>query len=145
MDNISHRTNLKDQKTLRQSLRNYTTAPEAILWRALKGKQVDGLKFRRQFGLGLYVLDFYCPEIRLGIELDGGIHKTFEQSEYDEARTRFIASNNIKVIRFENDVVYRNINSIIEEIRKLKILWEDKGKRWEADQTTPTPPTQEGK
>ena len=95
--------------------------------------------------MGLYVLDFYCPEIRLGIELDGGIHKTFEQSEYDEARTRFIASNNIKVIRFENDVVYRNINSIIEEIRKLKILWEDKGKRWKADQTTPTPPTQEGK
>ena len=95
--------------------------------------------------MGPYVLDFYCPEIRLGIELDGGIHKTFEQSEYDEARTRFIASNNIKVMRFENEVVYRNINSIIEEIREQKIVWEEKGKRWEADQTTPTPPTQEGK
>ena len=95
--------------------------------------------------MGLYVLDFYCPEIRLGIELDGGIHKTYEQSQYDEARTSFIASNNIKVIRFENDVVYRNINSIIEEIREQKIVWEEKGKRWEADQTTPTPPTQEGK
>ena len=145
MNNFSHRTNIKDQKTLRQSLRNNSTAPEAILWRALKGKQVDGLKFRRQFGLGPYVLDFYCPEIRLGIELDGGIHKTYEQSQYDEARTSFIASNNIKDIRFENDVVYRNINSIIEEIREQKIVWEEKGKRWEADQTTPTPPTQEGK
>ena len=145
MNNFSHRTNIKDQKTLRQSLRNNSTAPEAILWRALKGKQVDGLKFRRQFGLGPYVLDFYCPEIRLGIELDGGIHKTYEQSQYDEARTSFIASNNIKVIRFENDVVYRNINSIIEEIREQKIIWEEKAKRWEADQTTPTPPTQEGK
>ena len=145
MNNFSHRTNIKDQKTLRQSLRNNSTAPEAILWRALKGKQVDGLKFRRQFGLGPYVLDFYCPEILLGIELDGGIHKTYEQSQYDEVRTSFIASNNIKVIRFENDVVYRNINSIIEEIREQKIVWEEKGKRWEADQTTPTPPTQEGK
>ena len=98
MDIISHRTNLKDQKTLRQSLRNNATAPEAILWRALKGKQVDGLKFRRQFGLGPYVLDFYCPEIRLSIELDGEVHKSYEQSQYDEIRTRFMASNNIKVI-----------------------------------------------
>ena len=145
MNTISHRTNIKDQKLLRQNLRNNATAPEAVLWRALKGKQIDGLKFRRQFGLGPYVLDFYCPEIRLCIELDGEVHKSYEQSQYDEIRTRFIASNNIKVIRFENDVVYRNINSIIEEIREQKIIWEEKAKRWEADQTTPTPPTQEGK
>jgi len=105
MNPISHRTNLKDQKTLRQSLRSNSTAPEAILWRALKGKQVNGLKFRRQFGLGPYVLDFYCPEIRLCIELDGEVHKSYEQSQYDEIRTRFMASNNINVIRFENDVV----------------------------------------
>ena len=78
MNPISHRTNLKDQKTLRQSLRNNSTAPEAILWRTLKGKQIDGLKFRRRFGLGPYVLDFYCPEIKLCIELDGEIHKSYE-------------------------------------------------------------------
>ena len=145
MNTISHRTNIKDQKLLRQNLRSNATAPEAILWRLLKGKQIDGLKFRRQFGLGPYVLDFYCPEIRLCIELDGEVHKSYEQTQYDEIRTRFIASNNIKVIRFENDVVYRNINSIIEEIREQKIIWEEKAKRWEADQTTPAPPTQEGK
>jgi len=143
MDSISHRTNLKDQKTLRQSLRNNATAPEAILWRALKGKQVDGLKFRRQFGLGPYVLDFYCPEIRLCIELDGEVHKSYEQSQYDEIRTRFMASNNIKVIRFENDVVYRNIEAIKETIKEHKRMWE-RG-RPSMDQTTPTPPTQEGK
>ena len=105
MNTISHRTNIKDQKLLRQNLRNNATAPEAILWRLLKGKQIDGLKFRRQFGLGPYVLDFYCPEIRLCIELDGEVHKSYEQTQYDEIRTRFIASNHIKVIRFENDVV----------------------------------------
>ena len=143
MDSISHRTNLKDQKTLRQSLRNNATAPEAILWRALKGKQVDGLKFRRQFGLGPYVLDFYCPEIRLCIELDGEVHKSYEQSQYDEIRTRFMASNNIKVIRFENDAVYRNIEAIKETIKEHKRMWE-RG-RPSMDQTTPTPPTQEGK
>ena len=143
MDSISHRTNLKDQKTLRQSLRNNSTAPEAILWRTLKGKQIDGLKFRRQFGLGPYVLDFYCPEIKLCIELDGEIHKSYEQSQYDEIRTRFMASNNIKVIRFENDVVYRNIEAIKETIKEHKRMWE-RG-RPSMDQTTPTPPTQEGK
>ena len=90
MKPISNRSNLKDQKTLRQSLRNNATATEAILWKALKGKQIDGLKFRRQFGLGPYVLDFYCPEIRLCIELDGDIHKSYEQALYDEIRTRYI-------------------------------------------------------
>ena len=84
MKPISNRSNLKDQKTLRQSLRNNATATEAILWKALKGKQIDGLKFRRQFGLGPYVLDFYCPEIRLCIELDGDIHNSYEQALYDE-------------------------------------------------------------
>ena len=143
MNPISHRTNLKDQKTLRQSLRNNSTAPEAILWRTLKGKQIDGLKFRRQFGLGPYVLDFYCPEIKLCIELDGEVHKSYEQSQYDEIRTRFIACNNIKVIRFENDVVYRNIEAIREAIREYKRRWERE--RQSIDQTTPTPPTQEGK
>jgi very-short-patch-repair endonuclease len=90
MNSPSHRTNQKDQKLLHQTLRNNATAPEAILWRILKGKQIEGLKFKRQFGLGPYVLDFYCPEIKLCIELDGDVHKTHEQALYDEIRSRFI-------------------------------------------------------
>jgi very-short-patch-repair endonuclease len=109
--------NEASQKSLRQSLRNNATSAEAILWCALKGKQVDGLKFRRQFGVGPYVLDFYCPEIRLGIELDGGVHKTSYTHEYDERRTRFMAENRIRVMRFDNEVVYNNIQGIIEAIR----------------------------
>ena len=126
MDSLSHRTNQKDQKILRQTLRNNTTAPEAILWRMLKGKQIESLKFRRQFGLGPYVLDFYCPEIRLCIELDGGIHKTHEQAQYDEIRSQYINENNIKVLGFENDVVYRNINAIVDAIKIHKKMWEEK-------------------
>ena len=129
MDSLSHRTNQKDQKLLRQTLRNNATAPEAILWRMLKGKQIDGLKFRRQFGMGPYVLDFYCPEIRLCIELDGDIHKTYEQAQYDEIRSRFINENNIKILRFENDVVYRNTNAIVDAIKEHKNMWEEK-KDW---------------
>ena len=109
-----------NQKTLRQTLRNNATAAEAILWRALKGKRVEGLKFRRQFGVGPYVIDFYCPEIRLGIELDGGVHKTSHTHEYDEMRSRFLAENGIRVLRFDNEVVYNNVEGIIEAIRKAR-------------------------
>ena len=109
--------NERDQKLLRQTLRNNATSAEAILWRALKGKQVEGLKFRRQFGVGPYVIDFYCPEIRLGIELDGGVHKESYTKEYDEMRTEFLAENRIRVLRFENEVVYNNVEGIIEAIR----------------------------
>jgi very-short-patch-repair endonuclease len=81
--------NKRNLKLLRQTLRNNITSAEAILWHALKGKQVDELKFRRQFGIGQYVLDFYGPEIRLRIELDGGVHKTSYTNEYDEMRQGF--------------------------------------------------------
>ena len=109
--------NEASQKQLRQSLRNNATSVEALLWRALKGKQVEGLKFRRQFGIGPFVLDFYCPELRLGIELDGGVHKEAYTSDYDEMRTRFLNENRIKVLRFDNEVVYNNIEGIIEAIK----------------------------
>ena len=109
-----------NQKTLRQTLRNNATAAEAILWRALKGKRVEGLKFRRQFGVGPYVIDFYCPEIRLGIELDGGVHKTSYIHEYDEMRSRFLGENGLRVLRFDNEVVYNNVEGIIEAIRKAR-------------------------
>ena len=117
MKHTPYSHNEASQKLLRESLRNNATSTEAILWRALKGKQVDGLKFRRQFGVGPYVLDFYCPELRLGIELDGGVHQTSYTHEYDEMRTRFLEENRIRVLRFENEVVYNNIQGIIEAIR----------------------------
>ena len=74
------------------------------------------MKFRRQFGVGPYVLDFYCPEIRLSIELDGEVHNTYSAEDHDNIRTRFLNENNIREFRFKNDVVYHNIESIVEEI-----------------------------
>ena len=109
-----------NQKLLRQTLRNNATSAEAILWRALKGKQVDGLKFRRQFGVGPYVIDFYCPEIRLGIELDGGVHKTSYTNEYDEMRTKYLNENRIRILRFDNEVIYNNVEGIIEAIKDAR-------------------------
>ena len=109
--------NERNQKILRQTLRNNVTSVEAIIWRTLKGKQVDGQKFRRQFRVGSYVINFYYPEIRLGIELGGEVHKTSYTNEYDEMRTKFLNDNRIRVMRFDNEVVYNNVEGIIEEIK----------------------------
>ena len=105
---------------MRRSLRNNATAPEALLWQRIKGKQIEGLKFRRQFGVGPYVLDFYCPELRLAIELDGQIHDTFWAERHDDMRTKFLGENNITVLRFVNEVVYQNIETIVEKIKEYK-------------------------
>ena len=142
MDIISNRRNQLDQKLLRQTLRNNATPAEACLWKELKGKQVNGLKFRRQFGFGPYVLDFYCPEIRLCIELDGEVHKSYDTEMYDIARTEFLQKNNVEVMRFDNDVVFRNTDGIVEEIKRYHEEWKvrmDEGTSDKVDQTTPNP------
>ena len=120
MEYISSRHNQKEQTLLRKTLRNNAAAPESILWLRLKGKQIEGLKFRRQYGVGPYVLDFYCPELRLGIELDGEVHNTYEAEEYDKRRTRFLNDNRITVLRYKNEVVYQNLEAIVEDIIALK-------------------------
>ena len=62
---------LADAKIKRNSLRNNSTAAESTLWKVLRNKQIEGLRFRRQHSIGPYIMDFYCPEIKLCIELDG--------------------------------------------------------------------------
>lgn len=105
------------QKDLRQKLRGNLGLPEILLWRELKGSKL-GKKFRRQYGVGKYSLDFYCPEIRLGLELDGNTHDSNQSQVYDLSRTEFIQNQNIKVIRFQNKDVLNNLNGVLEEIKK---------------------------
>ena len=109
--------NKPNLKELRQSLRNDGTPAEAVLWTMLKNKQLDGWKFRRQYSVDNYVLDFYCPMARLGIELDGRHHYTTAGLEYDERRTRHIAQYNIQIIRFENSEVFEQPEAVLEKIR----------------------------
>ena len=81
--------NRKRFEERRKSLRKKLTAAEATLWNLLKGKQLEGRKFRRQHSVGKYILDFYCPSERLAIELDGEHHFTDDGLAYDEKRTIF--------------------------------------------------------
>jgi very-short-patch-repair endonuclease len=109
--------NLKFLKTFRKNLRNNLTPAEATLWRLLQGKKLDGRKFRRQHSVGLYILDFYCVSEKLAIELDGAHHYTEAGIKYDEERTKFLNEHNIQVIRFENKLVFEQVEYVIENIK----------------------------
>ena len=95
------------------------TSAEVVLWQMLKGKQVEGLKFRCQFGVGPFIIDFYCPSLRLAIELDGEYHFSEEMDTYDEQRSLYLKENNIKVLRFENRIVFEDPLRILEAIQDV--------------------------
>jgi len=96
-------------KPVRQRLRSTLTPAEARLWSQLQSSQLAGRKFRRQHSVGPYVLDFYCPQERLAVELDGAAHDHEDAVERDEARSRHLESLHITVVRFENRDVMENL------------------------------------
>ncbi|NMB48023.1 endonuclease domain-containing protein [Candidatus Kuenenbacteria bacterium] len=108
--------NNPEYKGYRRVLRHTLTKEEVILWSYLKNKQL-GYKFRRQFGLGQYIVDFYCPEKRLVLELDGGQHNENKNELYDRKRTEYFYGLNIKVLRIWNNDINENISGTIEEIK----------------------------
>lgn len=119
--NTKHVINLKSMKFLRRQLRNNSTPAEAALWRILKGKQVAGLQFRRQYSIDKYILDFYCPALRLAIELDGDYHNCSSAQEHDKSREEELFNEyGINTLRFENRLVFEQPNSIVYAISKLK-------------------------
>lgn len=100
-----------------RDLRGSQTLPEDILWQYLRSRRLDGLKFRRQHPLVEYVADFYCHEKKLVIELDGAVHDTEVNKDYDEARTNWLADLDVTVLRFRNKDVLYNLESVITAIR----------------------------
>ncbi len=91
------------------------TPAEIKLWERLRNRRLAGLKFRRQHPLGPFIADFYCPEHRLVVEVDGEIH-TFTR-ENDEARTQRFLAYGYRLIRFKNQEVEANIESVLEKIQ----------------------------
>ena len=89
------------------------------MWKHLNKRQLDGFCFRQQHGFGPYVLDFYCPELRPCIEIDGEIHATTENQEKDKDRTCFLNQYRINVLRFRNEEIENNIEEVIKEIKDI--------------------------
>ena len=110
--------NILSKKKFRQHLRNSLTAAEAVLWKSLQRRQVLGQKFRRQVSLGRYIVDFYCAECRLVIELDGARHFSMAIDEYEMERTQYLERLGPRVIRFENRELYEDIEAVLETIRQ---------------------------
>jgi len=102
-----------------RNLRQNMTPAEQVLWEALKGRQVAGLKFRCQHPVGPFILDFYCPARKLAVEVDGGVHDG--QAEYDEARTQQLNDYGYQVFRFRNDEVLNDLDSVLERVRQVAL------------------------
>ena len=108
--------NLTSLKGQRKILRNNATSAETVFWAHLKNKQLPGKKFRRQHSIGQYVVDFYCPEEKLIIELDGQPHFSPGGDLYDEARDEKLRALGFTVLRFENNIIFENIEAALQEI-----------------------------
>jgi very-short-patch-repair endonuclease len=101
------------------------TKAEEVMGLSLKNNQLDGYKFRRQHPLLNYVADFYCHKLKLVIEIDGEYHQTVEQKKLDKERTVNIEFQGLYVIRFTNDEVLTDINSVLSKMKEfiqLKLL-----------------------
>jgi very-short-patch-repair endonuclease len=94
-------------------LRKDQTDAEKLLWNILRSRQLLGLKFRRQHSIGPYILDFYCHDCKLCIELDGGQHYTKEGQQGDEARAAFLQTRGIQILRFSNLDVLKNLEGVL--------------------------------
>jgi very-short-patch-repair endonuclease len=110
--------NRTDAKTDRaRQLRRESTAVETRLWSRLRGNRLYGLSFRRQHAAGSYILDFYCPELKLSIELDGSQHAEGEHQHRDEQRTAWLRGCGVTELRFWNNDVTQNLRGVLEKIK----------------------------
>jgi very-short-patch-repair endonuclease len=116
--------NLPDLRTFRTELRSKLTPAEGKLWTYIKNSKL-GRKFRRQHSVGRYILDFYCPSEMLAIELDGMVHFSATAMEYDRERKIFLEYFGIKVLRFENKMVFEDPEWVLDRIR-FEFGWKER-------------------
>ena len=109
-----HPTILAHAKELRRPM----TRHEAKLWQCLRGKQFYGIKFRRQHPIYRFILDFFCYQHHLVIEIDGDSHAEPDQQLYDQARTEWLEQRGLRVIRFTNRDIDANIDGVLQEIAR---------------------------
>ena len=102
-----------------KSMRHTATDAEHLMWQILRAKRFMYLKFRRQHVIKPYIVDFYCHEIGLVVELDGGQHGTDDAVEYDAERTKFLEALGLTVVRYWNHEVLIKTDIIFED------LWDD--------------------
>jgi len=100
-------------------LRKSETEAEKLLWTRLNKNQLLGLQFRNQHPINLFIADFYCHKIKLVIEVDGSIHDLLENKEYDIGRTELLNEFGLEIIRFTNEEIIYDLNSVVNKIEKI--------------------------
>ncbi len=113
---MTQKFNKTSEKEKRRQLRKDQTFCEKILWIYLRDRKTLGYKFRRQYSVDHYVIDFYCPELKLAIELDGSIHNNLDQKEYDAYRQEYLEKFGITFCRITNDELMSNANMAFKKI-----------------------------
>lgn len=111
----SNRIIFDNAKTLHRS----QTKAERLLWSELRNRKFEGVKFRRQHPIGKYIADFYCNELKLVIEVDGAVHNSQDQREYDTSRTQELNEKGIVVIRFTNSEVENNLQNVLYRLKEF--------------------------
>ncbi len=101
----------------RRELRRSSTPAERLLWGALRNRRLAGLKFRRQYGIGRYIVDFVCLEARLVVEVDGESHE--HRGEQDMARQRWLEDKGFRVLRVSNEEVLRDLETVLQGIERF--------------------------
>ncbi|MDX1934000.1 MAG: endonuclease domain-containing protein [Capsulimonadales bacterium] len=101
-----------------QQLRLNMTTSETLLWEQLRLRRLDGLRFRRQYPLETFILDFYCPEHRLVVEVDGSIHNLPDVAAHDAERQAYLELKGFRVLRFTNTEVQEDLPSVLARIRQ---------------------------
>lgn len=104
-----------------KNLRQNMTATEKIMWEVLKNKQFLGYKFRRQHPIHIYIVDFYCHELELIIEIDGEYHNQTAQISKDLERSSLLKFQNLHVIRFSNERVYNSIDDVLRNLTQYVV------------------------
>ncbi len=117
MEEVGRYKNRSSFTQRRKTLRNHSTKSEIILWKKIKNKQL-GVKFRRQYNIGYWIVDFYCHELKLIIELDGSIHYEEEVSERDKTRQQILENKGYIVIRYSNHKILDDIDSVLSNIKQ---------------------------
>jgi len=116
MEEVGHYNNRSSFKQRRKNLRNQSTKSEIVLWQKIKNKQL-AVKFRRQYNIGYWIVDFYCHQLKLIIEIDGSIHHEEDVVKHDQIRQKILENKGYTIIRYSNHKVLDDIDSVVSNIK----------------------------
>jgi very-short-patch-repair endonuclease len=111
--------NQSPQKVIRRKLRQQPITCERILWSKIRNRQLGGFKFRRQCSIDKYIVDFYCAEVKLVVEIDGATHGTEQEVKYDKKRQGFLEKQDLLVLRYLNVDIKDNLDLVLENILEI--------------------------